>query len=181
VSRAEQREQTQARILAAAREIFADVGYDRATIRGIATAAKADPALVMRYFGSKEELFLRVARISLEAPISGTPDQVADLLLASLAEKLAAEPAASLAVLRSMLTHPEAGEEVRAVVTAQQRQAAAAIPGDDPTLRAALISALTLGTVIGRHLLNLDGLRDATPEAITAILRPCFHELVHGS
>ncbi|MQA12274.1 MAG: TetR family transcriptional regulator [Pseudonocardiaceae bacterium] len=179
-SRAEQRQKTENRILTAARRLFADSGYDRTTIRAIAAEAKTDPGLVMRYFGSKKELFALVAEIAPDEPVTGTPEQAAEHLLTSLGDKLEAEPSATLAMLRSMLTHPEAAKEVRAAVTNQQRDAAAAFPGDDAVLRAGLIGALTLGTVLGRHLLRLDGLRDAPPEAITALLRPCFHALVDG-
>src|SRR5438105_2772071 len=44
-------------ILAAAREQFSALGYDAATIRGIAGAAGVDAALVHHYYGSKGELF----------------------------------------------------------------------------------------------------------------------------
>ncbi|MEQ4714939.1 helix-turn-helix domain-containing protein [Nonomuraea sp. B19D2] len=40
-----------------ARALFAEVGFERATIRAIAKRAEVDPALVMQYFGSKQELF----------------------------------------------------------------------------------------------------------------------------
>ena len=50
-------EQTKAQILAAAREQFAKVGFERATIRAIAADANIDPSMVMRYFGSKDQLF----------------------------------------------------------------------------------------------------------------------------
>ncbi|NUR95130.1 MAG: helix-turn-helix transcriptional regulator, partial [Kribbellaceae bacterium] len=50
-SRAQQRIETQDRILAAARQLFAEAGYDRTTIRAVATAAQVDPGLVMHYFG----------------------------------------------------------------------------------------------------------------------------------
>jgi hypothetical protein len=43
-----------------------------------------------------------------------------------------------------------------------------------------LIGALTIGVVIGRHLLQLDGLRDASPEEITALLQPLINDLVQG-
>ncbi|WP_279583306.1 helix-turn-helix domain-containing protein [Fodinicola feengrottensis] len=59
VSRADRRRNTQERILAEARGLFAERGYERTTIRAVATAAQVDPALVMQYFGSKEELFGR--------------------------------------------------------------------------------------------------------------------------
>ena len=42
----------------AARATFAEVGYERATIRAIAADAGVDPALVHHHFGSKEDLFV---------------------------------------------------------------------------------------------------------------------------
>jgi AcrR family transcriptional regulator len=179
-SRAERRRQTETRILTAARRTFADAGYDRTTIRAIAAAADTDPALVMRYFGSKEALFARVAELTPDEPVTGTPDEVAELLLAALSDKLTTEPSAALALLRSALTHPEASRGVREFVTDQQRQTADAIPADDAVLRAGLVGALSLGTVIGRYLLRLDALHTARPDEIAALLRPCFHALVHG-
>ena len=47
-------------IARAARAQFAELGYDRATFRAIATAAGVDPALVVHFFGSKEQLFHEV-------------------------------------------------------------------------------------------------------------------------
>jgi AcrR family transcriptional regulator len=179
-TRAEQRRQTEDRILAAARRLFADNGYDRTTIRAVAAAAGTDPGLVMRYFGSKDALFDRVAEISADGPVSGTPHEVAELLLDSLDHKLRADLSGTLAMLRSMLTHPDAAEEVRQAIGAQQRQVAAAIPADDAMLRAGLIGALTLGTIIGRDLLRLDGVRDADAADIVAVLRPAVHAIARG-
>src|SRR6202011_652144 len=48
---------TREKILAAARSHFSEAGYEGATIRGIASAAAVDPALVLHYFGSKEKVF----------------------------------------------------------------------------------------------------------------------------
>ncbi|BCJ28295.1 TetR family transcriptional regulator [Actinocatenispora sera] len=180
VARAEQRRRTQGRIVAAARRLFAEHGYDRTTIRAIAAEAKTDPGLVMRYFESKEKLFARVAVVDQHEPIAGTPEQIAELLLASLGAKVAAEPVAALAAIRSMFTHPEAAREVRAAMLAEQRQAAETMDEEDAALRTGLIGALTLGTVIGRYLLGLDGLRDAPPDRIVALLRQSFHSIVHG-
>src|SRR3984957_11560936 len=59
-SRAEQRRRTEARILDAASRVFVTAGYERATIRAVASAAGVDAGLVMHYFGSKQELFRRV-------------------------------------------------------------------------------------------------------------------------
>ncbi|WP_162260333.1 TetR family transcriptional regulator [Nocardioides sp. Root190] len=50
---------TRAAIEAAARTLFAERGFEAASVRAIATEAGVDPALVIRHFGSKEALFLR--------------------------------------------------------------------------------------------------------------------------
>ncbi|MFI2285058.1 TetR/AcrR family transcriptional regulator [Nocardia beijingensis] len=179
-SRAQHRRNTENRILAAAGRLFAEIGYDRTTIRAVATEADTDPSLVMRYFGSKENLFARVAVFADDHPIAGTPEQVAELLLDALAIKLADRPVNTLAAIRSMLTHPDAADEVRAAMTARQREAAGQLGDDEADLRAGLLGAVTIGVVIGRHLLELDGLRDAPPQRITALLRNAFHDIAHG-
>src|SRR5947199_3952251 len=56
---------TRAAILDAARERFAKDGYERATIRAIAADAGVDPAMVMRYYGSKDKLFAAAADFDL--------------------------------------------------------------------------------------------------------------------
>ncbi|MBU3066778.1 TetR family transcriptional regulator [Nocardia sp. NEAU-G5] len=180
-TRAEQRSATQARILRAARALFAEAGYESTTIRAIATEANTDPGLVMRYFGSKANLFAQVAGLERDGEVGGTPEQAAEQLLAVLESKLVEQPMDALAAIRSMFTHPQAADDVRVAMTAVQRQAAAHMADTDADLRAGLIGAITLGAVIGRHLLQLDGLRDADPERITALLRRAFHDVVHGA
>ncbi|MEV6340302.1 TetR family transcriptional regulator [Nocardia vinacea] len=180
LSRAEQRQSTQSRILDAARRLFAEVGYDRATIRAIATEAQTDPGLVMRYFGSKDNLFAQASGFEQEDLVTGTPEEAAGQLLAALETKLAQQPTDALAAIRSMFTHPDAAAEVQLAMVSRQRQAAQHLADDDADLRAGLIGAITIGTVIGRHLLQLDGLRDAPPERITALLREAFLDIACG-
>ncbi|WP_427888356.1 TetR family transcriptional regulator [Kribbella sp. GL6] len=174
------RRQTEDRILTAARELFGEHGFDRTTVRMIAARAGSDPGLVMRYFGSKEQLFAQAAAIPADGAIEGTPDEIAAQLAAALAEKLAAEPVAALAALRAMFSHPEAAGEVRKAMTAHQRQIAEQLPGDDALVRSGVIGALTLGLVVSRHLVELDGL-DVPPERLMAIAGPLIDQLVTGS
>src|SRR5579863_7102172 len=54
---------TKEAILAAARARFGDLGYDRATIRGIADDAGVDPALVHHFYGTKDQLFAAAMRL----------------------------------------------------------------------------------------------------------------------
>jgi AcrR family transcriptional regulator len=55
-------EETRKRVIQAARECFARVGYERATNRDIAAAADVTAAAMYRYFDSKPELYAAVAR-----------------------------------------------------------------------------------------------------------------------
>ncbi|MFC0006344.1 TetR/AcrR family transcriptional regulator [Micromonospora siamensis] len=176
-TRAQQRLRTEERILTAARQIFADLGYDRTTIRAVASAAGVDAALVMHYFGSKDLLFARAVETSPDELPGGTPDEVAEALLTSLGRRLTGEPVASLAVLRSMLTNADAADRYRAAGEPRLRQLAEAIPARDADLRASLLSAIVHGVLAERYLLGLTHLADASPEQIVELLRPCFQIL----
>ena len=176
-SRAEQRRRTEARILDAATRIFFAAGYDRTTIRAVASAADVDAGLVMHYFGSKQELFRRVIDAAPLPEVSGAPEQAAEQLLASLASRLANEPVASLTLMRSMLTNPEAASAASTAIARYQAQIAQAIPADDADLRAAIISAITLGIMVSRHLIKSDELAGADPGQVIELLRPCVLSL----
>lgn len=176
-TRAQQRQQSEERILAAARRIFAELGYDRTTIRAVASAAGVDAGLVMHYFGSKDLLFARAAEVPADELPGGTPDEVVEALLTSLGRRLAGEPTASLAVLRSMLTNADAADRYRAAAEPQLNQLTEAIPASDAELRASLLSAIVHGVIAERYLLRLTHLADAAPERIIDLLRPCFESL----
>jgi AcrR family transcriptional regulator len=176
-SRAEQRRRTEARILAAASSLFVEAGYERTTIRGIARAAGVDAGLVMHYFGSKQELFQRVTHASPPQELAGTPEEVSEQILARLADSLASEPVQSLALLRSMLTHPEAAQAMREGAALYQAQISRPITADDAELRAALVGAVMLGVIVSRHLLRTEALSDASPEHVIDLLRPCLRSL----
>lgn len=176
-ARAEQRRRTEARILEVATQAFLTSGYERTTIRAVASTAGVDPALVMHYFGSKQKLFRRVIDAASVPEVSGTPEQATEQILATLADRLANEPTASLTVWRSMLTSPEAASAASAAMARYQTQIAQAIPADDADLRAALISATVLGITICRHLIKDEELATADPAHIISLLRPSMTSL----
>src|SRR5256714_15669521 len=72
---------TREAIVEAARKAFAERGYDRASIRAIATSAGVDPALVHHYFGTKDELFLATVNAPIDpatilpAVLAGDPGE----------------------------------------------------------------------------------------------------------
>jgi AcrR family transcriptional regulator len=82
-------EATRAAILEAAKAHFALRGYDRAALRDIAGEAGVDVALVKRYFGGKEALFLEALKASFG------PDGVREWDRASFPRQMAAMLAGS--------------------------------------------------------------------------------------
>ena len=171
-SRAEQRRRTEARILDAATQAFFAAGYERTTIRAVASAAGVDAGLVMHYFGSKQELFRRVIDAAPVPEVNAAPGQAAEQILATLADRLANEPVASLSVLRSMLTNPEAASAMSEAMARYRTQIVRAIPAGDASLRAAIISAIILGVTVSRHLIKSDELATADPAHVIRLLRP---------
>lgn len=178
--RAERRRKTEQRIRDSARRLFADRGFERTTIRAVAAAAEVDPALVMQYFESKQNLFAAAVHAVPDPDHEGGPAELTELLLTALGIKIAGLPETTLAMLRSMLTHPEAADSVRAALGRQVEQIAGAIEDPDAELRAGLIISAMVGITIGHQLLGLDALRGATSERIIEILRPSIQSLVEG-
>jgi len=79
----------------------------------VAAAAGVDAGLVMHYFGTKQELFRQVIEAAPVPEASGTPAEAAAQILDGIASRLVNEPVASLALLRSMLTTPDAATAAR--------------------------------------------------------------------
>jgi AcrR family transcriptional regulator len=68
-------ERTRAAILAAAQQTFSAHGYAATGIRTITAAAGVNPALVSRYFGSKEGLFEAALEASLDIGLLTSQDR----------------------------------------------------------------------------------------------------------
>ena len=64
-----------------------------------------------------------------------------------------------------MLTNPEAASAASAGIARYEAQIAQAIPAADADLRAAIISAITLGITVSRHLIKLRRTRHRRPGA----------------
>lgn len=137
---------TRAALLAAARELFADRGYEGTTVRGVADRAGVNQALLFRYFGNKEALFTEAVTEQALAPLTAGPPET--LLERILVAMFADDPGAGMfyAVLRSGGT---AAEAVRTRLgTAYSTAFAGLARTDDPAdarLRADLLLAWLLG------------------------------------
>lgn len=68
---------TRRRLLEAARDLFAERGYEGTTVRSIAERAGANQALLFRYFGSKQGLLTEVlAQGGLEQLRTTPPEEL---------------------------------------------------------------------------------------------------------
>ena len=69
-----QRPASRAAIWDAAIRLFPERGYAATSVRDIASAAGVDPALVIRHYGSKEQLFLQTMQVDLaHNPLASWP------------------------------------------------------------------------------------------------------------
>ena len=182
VPREQRRQRTESAILEAARELFAELGFERTTIRGVAGRAGIDPALVMQHFGSKEGLFAAAARWSSEHEQVRTASR-ADLPAAALADLLAkfedADRESAVALLRNCLTHPSASRIVRDEVMCERAASVAAtLGGDDAALRAGLIGACMIGLGMARYLLEIEPVASASHEDLHRLMEPVLRALV---
>ncbi len=165
--------QTRAAILAAARLQFAGDGYDRTTIRSVATAARIDPSLVMHYFGSKDGLFRASAELDLDLPdLTGVaPDRVAAAVLPRFIA--AWSPGGPLlGLLRASGSNPAAAQALLAVFVDQVAPAFGPVARDRAPQRAALIGAQLLGVAVARLILRVPPLVDMSDDELTAWLGP---------
>ena len=181
--RDERRRRTEANILDAARELFAELGFERTTIRAVASQARIDPALVMQYYGSKEQLFAAAARgVKVhQSVLRADREDLPAALLADLFDGMESEAdrEALSALLRNCLTHPEAGRIMRDEVMCERSRAiAGTIGGDDAELRAGLMAACMIGLSVARYALEMPPLAQASREDIERLLEPALRVLV---
>ncbi len=166
-------EQTKAVILAAARQRFAESGYERATIRAIAADANIDPSMVMRYFGNKDQLFAAAADFDLQIPdLSDVePGDLGGRIVAHFVQRWERDEAL-VVLLRSSTTNAEAAQRMREIFTTQLLPVIANVNPADAARRAGLIATQVLGLALCRYVLRLPPVVGMSRDEIVAWLGP---------
>lgn len=173
---------TRDRILAAAREVFSEHGYEKTSVRGIAKAAGVDAALVHHYFGTKEQIFEAAVAVAF-APALDAPEALAAGPLEEVGERLTRfvfgvweNPTTRtplLAILRSAVNNETAAAVFRRLVAAQLlRRVAAQLDLPDAELRAELAAAQLVGAALMRYVIKLEPLASADLESIIRRVTP---------
>ncbi|WP_369395420.1 TetR family transcriptional regulator [Streptomyces sp. CG1] len=156
-------------MLHAAGAVFAERGYDAATVRDIAGRAGVNQALIFRYFGSKQALLTEVMAQGGKEQLNSTPpDRLFETALRGVLEG-GGEPDSDrlLAVyLRSIGSADAAPDTVRALGEEYATALAALSPADDSTLRAQLAMAWLLGIGLMRVVVGQEPLASAEPDEI---------------
>jgi len=173
--------QTRADILAAARRRFGSDGYQGTTLRGVAADVGVDPALIIRYFGSKQELFAEAAEFRIDLPdLTAVPsDEVADVLLSRFFG-VWEQDTTFLALLRAAMTSESAADTLRQVFASQVAPALAAVAPDHPAQRAGLMGAFVIGLATTRYVLANPAVADLSREDLLRFARPVIHQLLLG-
>ncbi|HET7665125.1 MAG TPA: TetR family transcriptional regulator [Mycobacterium sp.] len=174
--------ETTAVILAAAKQRFAESGYERATIRAIAADANIDPSMVMRYFGSKEQLFAAAADFDLQLPdLSGVErERLGDRLVAHFLDRWERDEAL-VVLLRSSTTNDEAAQRMRKIFSTQLRPVIAQIDPADAPRRAGLVATQVLGLALCRYVLRLPPVVAMSHDEVVASLGPTIQRYLEGS
>ena len=173
---------TRQSILEAARQIFAEKGFDKGSIRAIAGEAKVDPALVHHYFGTKNKLFLE----SINAPLDPAtvipqalagPRDTAGERLVRLVLSVWDSPAgkAALGMFRSALSNEWTARLLREFVITQVLRKAVAELALDPAqapMRSALVATQMAGLMTIRYVLKVEPLASAPAETLVAAIGP---------
>jgi AcrR family transcriptional regulator len=169
----------------AATEQFRDLGYEKTTIRSVATAAGVDPKLVMHYFGNKQKLFVETMGVPMTVQravsvLKLTPKPLRGRALAEAifqAQK-SGEDAQLVGMIRAAATEPEAAEMIRELyVREAMLKVVQALELDNAELRAVMLTSLLSGFVFTSRIVHLQDLSSASNAQRKAILGKLIQEI----
>jgi AcrR family transcriptional regulator len=173
---------TKGDIIEAARRVFAEKGYDRASLRAVAREAGVDPALVHHYFDGKASLFVAAMALPFDprvvkegagtGPRAGGPDVEAFLTMWDQAEGTGSDFASCAA---AMAASPAVADAVREFVA--ERVWSVLIPNPEESQavtarRRGLVSAQLMGVAFTRYILRAPPISTATPRQIARWVGP---------
>jgi AcrR family transcriptional regulator len=170
---------TQALIADTARKQFAELGYDRTSMRQVAIEAEVDPALVTHYFGTKLDLFLTVVELPVDpaaliefvvgGALDGAGVRLATVLLDVLDDEVRRRP--MVGMLRAATAEPEAARLVRDFLTRNMLvPIARRLKAEDPEYRAGLVMSQIAGMTLARYIVGIEPLASYPAERVAADL-----------
>jgi AcrR family transcriptional regulator len=181
---------TRRQILDAARDSFSAKGFRGATVRAIAGAAEVDPALILHYFGSKEDLFAATlefpedAVARLQTALHGDPEGIGERLTRAYLELWENPETRSqmVIVVRSGFASDDAMSRLRPVIQRMLGEVyTTATPRAHPEAGFALAMAQLLGVACVRHITAIPPLRDLPFDDLVAQIAPTIQIHLTGA
>lgn len=180
-------EDTKAALLAAAREVFTEQGFDGATVRAIAARAQVDAAMVNHWFGGKHGLFAT----AMQLPV--TPEWIHDAVFAGPVEELALRVVRTFvttwdnsggggfaALMRSAATQESAAKMLREFITFVFGGMLRELGVDQPELRLGLFGSQLAGLGLARYVIRLEPIASADVEVLVATIAPTLQRYLTG-
>lgn len=176
-------------ILLAARLQFAEQGYERTTVRGIAREAKVDAALVHHFFRSKEGVFAAAVHEAVRpmelmpVVLAGDPATLGERLLTTVLGlwESAERHEALLAVIRSAVSHENAAAILRDFLGREVLgPLAQALAEPQRALRSALLGSQLIGLVMARYIIRVEPLASASTRSLIAVYAPVIQKSLTG-
>jgi AcrR family transcriptional regulator len=180
---------TREAILAAAGRHFAENGYDRASLRGIAAGAGVDQKLIAHFFGSKQQPFVAAVGLPfnpgdvLPAILAGERESVGERLAAFLVDVLEQPELHQrlTGVVRAAASEPEVAGMLREFLTRELFLPAAELLGtEDGSFRANLVGSQIVGLVMARYVIAIEPLASMPPRAVAAAIAPTLERYLLG-
>ena len=185
---------TRERILAAARQAFANGGYAAVSVRSIASEAGVDQSLVHHYFGTKKDLFLSAMDVpfdpmehmggALEKLSNGTLEDLGEAVVRGILAVFASPHGRDyVAVMRARMAPGGPVESVAGFLTEEVYSLAAWLLDDPPgtgALRTDLADSQVIGLIVARYVLRLQPLADLDDEQVVAHYAPVLQRYMTG-
>ena len=168
-------------VLRAAKQRFAVEGYEKTTLRAIASDAHVDPSMVLYLFGSKAELFRESLRLIIDPDVlvaamtDGDDDIGTRMVRTYLGIWEHPDTAASMvAMLQSATSNSDAHEAFRAFMQSYVLTAVSDVlgGGEQARLRAMLAATNLVGTAILRYVMQSGAAGHAAREDVVALIAP---------
>ncbi len=180
---------TRAAVLSAAQRQFAELGYDRTTMRSIAAEAGVDQKLVGYFFSSKQALFVAATKLPFDAGkaiphVLGGDARQRGWRLAQLVLEMLENPETGprlVGLVRAAASEPEAARMARDLFAGEiWAPAAEALPVTDPALAVSQIATQILGLVMSRYIIRTEPLASLQAEAVVDLMAPVLQRLLGG-
>jgi hypothetical protein len=177
--------ETKARILEAAREAFATLGYERATVRTIARTANIHPSMVMRYYTNKEGLFTASSPFNLHLPNFSKADRgnAGERIIRIFLDRWENLGVAGdlPALLRLSVTHPEGRDKLISVYTQQVKPALDRLARSKGSAHLApLIASQLVGLAFLRYVIELPAVVALSDEVIVKQIGRAIQGYIDG-